>query len=305
MKKILFSLIFISSFSFADIIGGKIADAKKYPFMVNLFVEGSNSNEGCGASIIHERFLLTAAHCLMDTTPEKVVVYPSAGTGKRNSLKHFYRAKRFYIHPSFLLDEMKSISQVNFEDLKKLATCGDSSVLKYKVIQTRNDIAIIELTEDLPFSEDINKISLSDSLPEVGSKGTVMGWGRVSDYSNKVAKSLKEAELKVVPPLKDKAFWKNRKNLSKYDNSMFGLNIINDGELKRLNDTILLDATEGNSSCQGDSGGPFVIKKDDQYVQYGVIASDNAKNPGCSGKLNALASTALHYDWIQSIVRDL
>ncbi len=49
------------------IVGGQPAADGNYPWQVRLYSSDSNQIGFCGGSIINDRWILTAAHCLLDT----------------------------------------------------------------------------------------------------------------------------------------------------------------------------------------------------------------------------------------------
>lgn len=66
LKKLLISLILIS---FANgkqnrIIGGTAVPIEALPWMAQLILETSSGAELCGGAVIHEEFIITAAHCV-------------------------------------------------------------------------------------------------------------------------------------------------------------------------------------------------------------------------------------------------
>ena len=57
-----------------NIVGGEVAEPEAYPWMVTLITDWGV--QGCGASLIHPQWVLTAAHCIPDFNgaPENIQV---------------------------------------------------------------------------------------------------------------------------------------------------------------------------------------------------------------------------------------
>ena len=76
MKKSLL-LVFLFVFSFVQsqnqhwIIGGQLANEGQFPWIANLFAKNSSNQDIhlCGGSLIADRWLLTAAHCIIASSP--------------------------------------------------------------------------------------------------------------------------------------------------------------------------------------------------------------------------------------------
>ena len=82
------------------IVGGRAANAAEYPWMAVL-VENLTRRAFCGASLINDRFLLTAAHCMakQDETTFHVVIGQNDISNPSSQSVH--RVSRVFTHPLF------------------------------------------------------------------------------------------------------------------------------------------------------------------------------------------------------------
>ena len=161
------------------IIGGRVVPDGGFPSAVQLGMAqprqrpGSEAREGlaCGASVIAPTWVLTAAHCLVDTTPDQVVL--RGGTLTLGSGGRRVRARRLIIHEAY--DARRSL----------------------------NDIALIELNEPLY----LPTVTLPDAplISEVQQPrrggAVVVGWGntRWMDNGNAISPKLLQAQIDMLP----------------------------------------------------------------------------------------------------------
>ncbi|XP_046747998.1 chymotrypsin-2-like [Diprion similis] len=132
--------------SLADrIIAGLPAAEGEYPYTVSL---RSYNSHFCGGSIISNRWILTAAHCISGIQPSQITVV--AGTNRLDSGGDFYQALRTVINPNW------------------------NSLL------TRNDIALIEVNREIVFGDKVGPIALpTEDFNKVGYWAELSGWGSV------------------------------------------------------------------------------------------------------------------------------
>ncbi|XP_063628905.1 chymotrypsin-1-like [Cydia splendana] len=136
------------------IYGGHAIYIEDAPYMAALFGDYYGFRYFCGGSIIHERFILTAAHCIRsieDTSSIKVLV------GSDN------------------LEQKSGV----FLDMEKH--------LCYKAFipfGNLNDICLLKLKEPIRFGNKVAKISLPDEdlKLEEGAQVNVTGWGSTDGY---------------------------------------------------------------------------------------------------------------------------
>jgi trypsin len=85
------------------IVGGSQAEEGEFPFMASIQTQGQAGTDGhfCGGSVIGTRWVLTAAHCLVDTQSGEIQV----GVGRTNlddlSTGQTLTVDRIVVHPDY------------------------------------------------------------------------------------------------------------------------------------------------------------------------------------------------------------
>ncbi|XP_067125527.1 clotting factor B-like [Centruroides vittatus] len=149
-----------------SVVGGETADLFSWPWMASLHKGGSRSfNYQCGASIIKDRYILTAAHCFDSGSKKHSDYIVKVGGRKRNEGRN-YRISRISIHP------------------------------RYRSGQYYNDIAILKLNSSIPNVTPVLMPSRKNRYN--GKTATVIGWGDTS-YGGRPAESLQQAVIRVIP----------------------------------------------------------------------------------------------------------
>ncbi|XP_045472090.1 venom serine protease 34-like [Harmonia axyridis] len=155
------------------IVGGQETGVNEYPFMSAL-VDTELDTLYCGASIISERYALTAAHCVVHKKVENIVLLVgehNVTTGADTPYSKNYDLDKFIINPDW--------------DAKK----------------QKNDIALLKTKLDIEFSVYVGPVCLpfknSDNNFDY-ELVTLLGWGLNSTYGVK-SDVLKETTVMILP----------------------------------------------------------------------------------------------------------
>ncbi|KAJ0063700.1 hypothetical protein NL108_006621, partial [Boleophthalmus pectinirostris] len=163
-----------SSFKTSRIVGGQDAEQGEFPWQVSLHVK--NYGHVCGASVIHPRWLVTAAHCVQDDGKTR---FSQPGTWEAYLGLHTQR---------------QTGSMVVKKTLKQIIPHP-----YYNHYTFDNDIALMELDSPVTFSDYIKPICLPSPqhVFPTGSNVWITGWGATRE-GGFAASVLQKAQVRMI-----------------------------------------------------------------------------------------------------------
>jgi len=213
------------------IVNGVEAVPHEFPFMAALM---NRNRQFCGGSLIDERHILTAAHCVAHMS------------------KYDVQNLRVRLGDHNIKDGIKDGSTVEKRVKRVIRHKGFSSSTLW------NDVAILTMEDDVQFNNNIQPICLArGSNSYVDRKVTVAGWGTLSEGGSQPS-NLMKVDVKV---------WTNARCKSSYGSSAPGgitshMLCASDNVNRRPRD-----------SCSGDSGGPlFSCPYNGSCEQIGIVS---------------------------------
>ncbi|KAK2721358.1 venom protease-like [Artemia franciscana] len=214
------------------IVGGKSAAIGSWPWLAILLDQRSKAYI-CGGTLMTNRWVLTAAHCLRSQSPQRIKVRLKEHniTSINDGLHIDVGVSRLLIHPQYI---------------EKTHT---------------NDIALVQLSRRIPFSERLRPSCLPSSLQWVntdltGAKATVIGFGRRSFTEGELSDVIKEVEVIIFSKLSCLQAY------SRFKNVLITSNTICAGH-----------PFGGKDACRGDSGGPLLYQVSGRFFVIGVVST--------------------------------
>lgn len=250
------------------IINGVDAPLGAYPWQVAIKVkDGQSLRQWCGGSILTDRLILTAAHCidhLRDS--EFVVVVGDHDTGSNGANEQLFEVEKYVSHSGF-----KSSKGGNDIALVKLQTVNGKGII---------------------FGDSVQSICLpsSDKVYQSGTWCSVSGWGMQKPGKEQSAsKMLKVASIPLLDSesCNSKEVYGNELNSITFPHGMLCAGFLEGG----------------TDSCSGDSGGPLACNVDGKFQLLGVVSWGE----GCAAKNKpGVYTKVFHYlKWIEEWSRKL
>lgn len=263
------------------IFGGNATGIDQYPWTALLQYTRATGGTGflCGGSLIHERYVVTAAHCIKDRRTSQ---YELSGVR---------------------LGEWDLRQTVDCDYSSGTLDCIDPPLdipIEEKIVHERytpqnknqyNDIALLRLSRAVKFTHYVQPICLPvanelRARTNVGEELVAVGWG--------ATELARQSAVKLAVGL-------NGVDINTCQTRLGSLNI-------RVAETQLCAGGEqGKDSCNGDSGGPLMAHhKDNQGQAYWYLAGltsfglDKCGTKGFPGVYTRLTS---YVDWIESKIR--
>nr|UXX33474.1 serine protease-like protein [Holotrichia oblita] len=153
------------------VVGGSAAPTGAYPFMVS--IRSSSNSHYCGGSIINERWVLTAAHCIIGESTSNVRAV--VGTNTLNAGGTSYVSTRLILHN-------------NYDD--------DSA---------DNDVGVIQLASAIAYSNTVAPVVLN-SVNTGAVDAILIGWGQTSTIGS-APNNLQHLSTSTITAAQCQAIW--------------------------------------------------------------------------------------------------
>ncbi|XP_066248818.1 ovochymase-like [Euwallacea similis] len=248
------------------IVGGTEASIGEYPWMARLIHKNKNGRKsyGCAGFLIHPKYVVTAAHCIVSEFAEIRGDPYSVLLGEHNV------ATVTDCSPGGVVcADSVQISRIN-------QTIVHSAYSK-KSKNHHNDIALIYLNKHIKMSDFVKPICLAMQEDPYCRKYYISGWGKTETAETSPVK------LKVDLSVFDKEVCRE-KFKSLLDLDIHESQICAGGEKMK-------------DSCNGDSGGPLMMNNGTHFLAAGLVSY--GVGCGMADWPGVYSSIPYHLNWIK------
>jgi secreted trypsin-like serine protease len=249
------------------VVGGTPVETGEFPWMIGITYTGF-SMPYCGGSLVGDRWVLTAAHCVVDPwlgvpeRPEDLTVIAGRLDLLDTTAGQTIGVEQIFVHPDYDIEDLFAENDIA---LLRLNWAPDIA---------RDTIDIIEAIT--PVEEAF--------LAAPGSLAVVAGWGATQPNGTLYPTLAYKATLPIV------------------DNAVC---VPFNDETTGVPDTqICAGGVEGQDTCVGDSGGPLIVSRSDESFALVGIVSYGPFPCAVTDKHGAYTRVSRYLDWISQTIAE-
>ena len=273
IKRIAFLLILgLAAPASGQVLGGEKVEPGELPFVAAIAV-----NQGppigrtyfCGGTIVAPRWLLTAAHCLVDSKGRRRPLETLEVTAGIERLSLAEGRNQIAVEKAIVHPDYDPRSQAN-----------DIALLRLGRAWTGPVVALAPASADAP----VGLVTVAGFGATAEGQSQAVSETRAGERLGLLSDDLMAAELRVSPLSACAAAYR----ALPADSGFAGLAV---GE-----SNICASSPDARDACQGDSGGPLLVRDGHLLVQVGIVSFGyGCAEPGFDGVYTRVSAFA---DWI-------
>ncbi|CAG9574193.1 unnamed protein product [Danaus chrysippus] len=241
------------------VLGGRMADFGEVPWHAGIYIKWDNSPKNptqiCGASLVSDTVLISAAHCFWYTEKIEPAENYAVAVGKLH---------RDWDHPS----------DMGYQQTSDVQSIYVSHYYRGSSLNYQHDLAVVIVTQPFSYRPYIRPICLhfphntTEMVIKNGDLGKVAGWGLTTVHTDSVSPTLKVLDVPYVD------FDICLQNTPDFYQEFFS------------GDKFCGGYANGTSLCKGDSGGgyafPFEHNGRTRYYLRGIVSTSPPLPSGLS-----------------------
>lgn len=320
ISRSLLSMCLVSAFSAHAtevtpyVVGGTDVPVGEQNWMATIRVSEINDMATCGATVINENWVLTAAHCVVMGSgsatdagsyfvlePSRISIVAGINDLTQTDIEHFYSVSHVIVHPDYTPFAFHDTSYESdgTKVTELVHTALDSDLALLRVNRVFSDITPVELANASSADEIDTRLSAQWQEHSRPNNIKVSGWGATDSEGTEQSNVLKETTLSFLPINECYARLENGNDMPSIIDTP-----INKTKVCTLPSELLeVGGSVGNDSCKGDSGGPLrALNSNNTWVQHGIVSGGPVGSPVC-GSINRpsfYTRVGTYFDWIQS-----
>ncbi|XP_053665049.1 CLIP domain-containing serine protease B15-like [Anopheles marshallii] len=251
---------------------GEETQRGEHPWAALLFYNVGRNRivPNCGGALVTQRYVITAAHCIVDK-PKWKLLYVRFNEFNTSSPENC----------TTLDDSDEVICRADYE----VESITPHPEYDMHINSRPNDICILRLASDVTFNDYVRPICLPfdldiQNLPVTNETFTVTGWGETEE---RIPSSVqKHVDL---PGLDNEQC-----------NSVYAV-----ANVTLTDKQLCIGGLNGSDSCRGDSGGPLMREAGGGWFLVGVV-SFGARNCGSYNLPGVYTNVAKYLDWMETVM---
>lgn len=263
----------------SDIVGGTAVSVDNQIAQMTAILYDTKQSALCTVSILSDEWVLTAGHCVENSTASSLVVIftndinqlkagaTASGLAQSPLAGKTRRVLAFTQNPGY----KATMDKIDQMDKDAQAKGGELSSADIDNVKDWGDITLIHLDGKIPAGYHPATLLGAAHTFEKGETITLAGYGIVSKDNSDSAGTLRQVDVTVSEPV-----WGTTE--------------------------ILFDQTNGKGACHGDSGGPAYVKNADGTLALFGVTSRGVRDDADSCVQFAAYTNMQHYgDWVKSV----